>query len=476
MTALAHVCERIIAPLIRVVNAPSRIKYKCKLDSKMYKDIECGTFSNPLVEVTMVRRTTQDYAHLIAEAKNVLEKNRHAGISHWENRSFDFVCPSNVTYPFQWLWDSCFHAIALTHVDVKLAQQELLCLLQAAQPNGFIPHMILWEREKYLEQIEHYNLAMLNDYLTAISQPPVLAQAVERVYRAGRDDVFLANVLPRVKAYYRWWIETRDPDRDHLVAIIQPDESGLDALPSYDALLQMPSVDMTGLRTAMVRIFAAYSPLRHDPAALFAADVFAVEDLLTNCAYAQGLRALARLCHTTGETTDAAEFDQLAARVEHALVEKCYDEQRGIFFDLLGAAEKPSGVVTVTSLLPLILDNLDAEICKRLVVEHLSNPNEFWLPYPLPSVAANEPTFDPEARTDMLWRGSTWVNMNWFLVGGLRRHGYATVADELAERTLAMVARGEIREYYSPYSGTGYGAPNFGWTTLVLDFLEQSER
>jgi glycogen debranching enzyme len=419
----------------------------------------------------MALPTLQTDTELIAAAKNVLQENRHTGVSHWGNRSFDFVCPSNVTYPFQWLWDSCFHAIALTHVDVKLAQQELLCLLQAAQPDGFIPHMILWEREKYIDKVRYYSIALMNDYLTAISQPPVLAQAVERVYDAGHDDAFLAGVLPRVKAYYRWWIRDRDPDHDALVAIIQPDESGLDALPAYDALLKMTTVDRAGLRAAMQRLFAAYAPLRHDPAALIAADVFVVEDLLTNCAYAQGLRALARLCRVRSEMNDAAEFDQLAARVERALVDKCYDARRGIFFDLLGNAEKPSGVVTVTSLLPLMLDHLDPAIAKRLVEEHLRNPNEFWLPYPVPSVAANEPSFDPEAKTDLLWRGSTWVNMNWFLVGGLRRHGYGDIADELAARTLAMVARSGFREYYSPYSGVGYGAPNFGWSTLVLDFV-----
>jgi len=223
-------------------------------------------------EDQMTNRNAQDYAGLVAAAKNVLLGNRHAGQSKWENRSFDFACPSNVTYPFQWLWDSCFHAIALTHIDIGLAQQELLCLLQAAQPNGFIPHMILWEREKYLAQIATYNIAMLNDYLTAISQPPVLAQAVERV-------------------------------------------------------------------------------------------------------------------------------------------------------------------VTVTSLLPLILENLDQEIVRRLVNDHLHNPAEFWLPYPVPSVAASEPTFDPEAKTGLLWRGSTWVNMNWFLVGGLQQYGYYELAHELAVRT-----------------------------------------
>ena len=411
----------------------------------------------------------EKYTALTQAAKGVLARNRHRGMSAWENRSFDFVCPSNVTYPFQWLWDSCFHAIALTHVDVKLAQQELLCLLQAAQPDGFIPHMILWEREKYLEQIATYSIAMLNDYLTAITQPPLLAQAVERVYQASKDDAFLARVLPPTKAYYRWWIQHRDPDHDHLVAIIQPDESGLDALPSYDALLKMATLDTPGLRAAMDRIFAAYAPLREDQVRLMDADIFIVEDVMMNSIYAQGLRAVARLCRIAKE--DASEFDDLADRVERAIVAKCYDERLGIFFDRCGAAKVPSGVITVTSLFPLILDNLDPAIAKRLVNDHLHNPAEFWLPYPLPSVAATEPTFDPEAKTGLLWRGSTWINMNWFLVGGLRRHGYEQIANELTDRTLAMVARSGIREYYSPYSGTGYGAPDFGWTTLILDWL-----
>ncbi len=409
---------------------------------------------------------------LIAGAKKVLDGNRHMGLSSWEQRAFDFVCPSNVTYPFQWLWDSCFHAIALTHVDARWAQQELLCLLQAAQPDGFIPHMILWEREQHLEMLAHYNIAMRNDYLTAISQPPVLAQAVERVYRVGGDARFLANVLPATKALYRWWIEHRDPDHDDLVAIVQPDESGLDALPGYDALLKMQTVDRAGLDAAMERLFDAYAPLRHDQARLLAADVFVVEDVMVNSIYAQGLRALARLCRAANDA-EADEFDRLAGRVARALVDKCYDEQVGIFFDRCGAAEVSYGVKTVTSLFPLILDDLDHAIAKRLVDEHLHNPAEFWLPFPVPSVAADEPTFDPEAKTGLLWRGSTWINTNWFLVEGLRRHGYDQIAQELIERTLAMVARSGYREYYSPHTGKGYGAPDFGWSTLVLDFLAE---
>jgi glycogen debranching enzyme len=410
------------------------------------------------------------YPDLARQAEQVLAGNRHMGLSRWEQRAFNFVSPSNVTYPFQWLWDSSFHAIALARIDVGLAQQELLCLLQAAQPNGFIPHLILWERERYMEQIATYNIAMLNPYLTAISQTPLLAQAVERVYAVGGDRLFLTNVLPILKAYYRWWQRERDPDHDDLVAIIQPDESGLDAAPKYDALLQMRTVDPPGLREAMERIFAAYAPLRQDPAALMGADVFLVEDVMINSVYAQSLNALARLCGIMQEVEEADAFAQMAERVERALVNKCYDEETGLFFDLCGAAETPARVNTVTSLLPLILERLDPLIARRLVDEHVHNPAEYWLPFPVPSVAANEASFDPETQTDLLWRGPTWMNMNWFLVGGLRQHGYQEWSDELAERSCEMVQRGGFREYFNPYSAKGYGAPNFGWTTLILDF------
>ncbi len=418
-----------------------------------------------------MQKDNSKYSALADAARAVLAGNRHRGQSQWENRPFDFVCPSNVTYPYQWFWDSCFHAIALTHVDVALAQQELVCLLQAAQPNGFIPHMILWERERYLEQTRKYNIAMMNDYLTAITQPPVLAQAIERVYQASQNAQFLADVLPKTKAYYRWWIQHRDPDHDNLVAIVQPDESGLDALPGYDALLKMPSVNRSGLNHAMQRIFAAMAPVRDNAETLFAADVFVVEDVMVNSIYAQGLRALARLCRITQATEDATEFDTLAGRVEQAVVDKCFDVKRGIFFDRCGIDEVPSNVVTITSLFPLILDHLDPQIARRVVDEHLHNPKEFWLPFPLPSVAATEPSFDPDAKTGLLWRGPTWINTNWFLVGGLRQQGFGDLADELITRTLEMVSRGGIREYYNPYTGAGYGAPNFGWSTLILDWI-----
>ena len=53
------------------------------------------------------------------------ERNRQQGHAPWCGLDYDFICPSSGTYPFQWFWDSGFHAIVLTQTDVARAQSVL---------------------------------------------------------------------------------------------------------------------------------------------------------------------------------------------------------------------------------------------------------------------------------------------------------------------------------------------------------------
>src|SRR5262245_6921739 len=57
------------------------------------------------------------------------ERNRQKGRAPWCGLDYDFVCPSTGTYPFQWLWDSCFHAVVLAHYDKERARSEIRSLL-----------------------------------------------------------------------------------------------------------------------------------------------------------------------------------------------------------------------------------------------------------------------------------------------------------------------------------------------------------
>ena len=172
-----------------------------------------------------------DWDKVAADARRVLKGNRQRGVSAWAGQRYDFVCPSPTTYPFQWFWDSAFHAIALLQVDPELAKQEIRCLMQGARPDGFMPHMLLWEKSAHESAIREYSITLADPFYTATIQPPVVARAVLRIYEATGDKDFVREVLPPIRRFFRWLKAYRDPDDDSLIAIIQPDESGLDASP-----------------------------------------------------------------------------------------------------------------------------------------------------------------------------------------------------------------------------------------------------
>lgn len=405
-------------------------------------------------------------AELETRARQILLTNRRQGIADWNGQPFDFVVPSLTGYPFQWFWDSCFHAIALTHLDGERAKAELTTLLRGAQPDGFIPHIIFWERDKQADFLSRNIVGMTALYYSATIQPPLIAYAVERVYQATGDTAFRDAALPALTAYYRWLRYHRDPDDDGLIAIIQPEEAGTDCSPKYDAALGLTELSNRGFIAALRQVYAAYEPMRGDDRRILAADIFHFEDALVNAIYAFSLRALARLL---GDDPAAVEFQRMADKTRDALLSKCWDEDAGAFFDLQGVAEKPVKMTTISSLMPLILDDLPRPIVERLVGEWLTNPAHFWLPYPIPSVPASNPRFMPGNPRGFIWRGPSWVNTNWFLSHALRRHGYGDVADTIKTRTLQAVAQSGFREYYQPYTGEGLGARDFGWSTLALD-------
>ena len=410
-----------------------------------------------------------DRKELEAGARNILLTNLRRGVADWNGKTYSFVCPSLRGYPFQWFWDSCFHSIALIHLDHDQAKAELTTLMSAALPDGFIPHMIFWEMEKQPEFLSRNIVGMTSPNYSATMQPPIIAYAVERVYQATGDKEFLDAALPVLTRFYRWAKQARDPDDDGLIAVIQPEEAGTDCSPKYDDILGLEELSNRGFITALRKVYEAYEPMRGDDHKILAADLFHVEDVLVNTIYALGLRSLARLLGDSGDSAGAAEFNHEADRTRDALVSKCWDEEAGAFFDLSGVAETPIKVVTISSLMPLVLEDLPRPIVERLVDQWVTNPDHFWTTYPLPSVPASDPKFIPGNPGGFIWRGPSWINTNWFLSHALRRHGYGELADTIVARSHECIDKSGFREYYHPFTAEGLGASNFGWSTLILD-------
>jgi glycogen debranching enzyme len=174
--------------------------------------------------------------------------------------------------------------------------------------------------------------------------------------------------------------------------------------------------------------------------------------------------SLAVIAETLGMEVEGGMWRRRAAAMVRRMIEDFWDEEAGVFRALHN--EEPIPVLTPFNLYPLWTGQLPDHIRDRLI-DHLTNPEEFWGNYAIPSVARNDPHYDPET----MWRGPVWANINYFFIEALRQVGRPDLADELAEKTLNLVMKHpSIYEYYNAETGEPppKAADIFGWTAAVF--------
>ena len=386
-----------------------------------------------------------DAAELRALCERVLAANWREG-HRADGYRFGYTSPSPGHYPWQWYWDSCFAAIARRHFDPGRSRRELESLLAAATPDGFIGHTIFWDLPLTGVRRLFYNVTSPEATMTASIQPPLLAWAWRLAVGDPREE-------PRIALHLDWFERNRTLDDDGLIWIVQPDESGLDASPQFDPVWGWRAHDRPGF----VMLVRHNRRLGYDLRRVASAGWPVMCEVLTNVLYSLSRSALGRSSLTA------------------ALIERCYDKSSGLFRPLVRPEVQSRIPVTWAALAPLALPDLPEAIGQRLVEEHLLDTSRFWLPAGVPSVAADEPSFQ---RGDLgrlhlhrYWRGPAWVNTAWLVWLGLVRLGYDEHAETLAQRMTQTIHAAGLREYYDPFNGTGMGQRDFAWSTLVLELL-----
>ncbi|MDP3973958.1 MAG: hypothetical protein Q8P92_03940 [Candidatus Daviesbacteria bacterium] len=410
------------------------------------------------------------------QIKKLFKSNLKTGYSKWKKTDYQFISPSNKEYVYQWLWDTAFHAIVLSHFDTDWAKKEIKNFLLGQWEDGFLPHIIFWEDGFNLPHWAYIESKLsIRPKTTALTQPPALALAVEAIYERDPDQSFLLEVLPKLVKYHRWLLENRDPDQDFLISIISPNESGMDELPSFQSVFGFLGEDPTRLHYYYRKSDFLNHRYGFNSKKILDKDYFNVEDLTFNCVFAESSRSLSRLLTQIGQNEEAEFWKEAADKCERSLLKKCWDSKDQIFYSLYSKSEKMAKVKTIASLMPIFLQGIGKEKLTSLINKHLLSPDEFWTPYPIPSVAKDEKYYEPGDtpfyKIKLLWRGPTWINTNWFIVKGLRKHGFFDIADQIVDKTTQMVEKEGFREYYNPETGKGYRRENFGWSTLVLDLL-----
>lgn len=432
---------------------------------------------------------------LLHQAKAVLKMNDRG----------NYTQPAHGLYPHQWLWDSCFVAIGLRHLDVDRAKAELLSLLRGQWHNGMLPNIIFRDDPQYRPDRNIWR-SWLNPYApndvttTGTTQPPMLAEAVVQVgaklaWPERRS--WYATMYPALVAHHQWLYNERDPHQEGLVLQIHPWETGLDNTPPwmnelhdhllpfwirliekthFDRIINLFRRDTRSIpigerfptieSLAMLDIQRRLRRKAYDIDKILDHSLFAIEDLAFNSIF---IRANTHLKHIAKSLRIDLpdELEAHMAKSEKAF-EELWDTPSQQYYSRDFITHRLLKIPTVAGLLPLYAGTISKEHA-RLLVKQLENDQSFGPPYPVPSVAVSSMWFHPK----LYWQGPTWVNMNWLIIDGLERYGFKDHAATLRESTLEMVAQAGPYEYFDPLTGEPAGAADFSWTAaLAIDMLK----
>lgn len=379
------------------------------------------------------------------------------GKNRRQSGEFTYTVPSLDTYPYQWLWDSCFHAIVLRHFDIPQAKAEIHSLLSRQFPNGMVPHMIYWERGAQI------NIDWGKGETSSITQPPMIAYAVWSIFEKDGDVTFLESVYHELYHFYHYILNERDPHERHLAGIINPDESGEDNSPRFDACLGLPPIHTFDENFKKRLLLVEENKKCKFDAPFCMKNFFWVKDVPFNVILAENLRCLANIAGKLDRGYDAEYFNHERDALIQAMRDLMIED--GLFWSTQGEDYRKIKVKTWAIFMPLFAKILSQEEARALVETHLKNPKEFWTTYPVPTVSMDEPSFNPKE----FWRGPAWSAVNWFIYKGLLNYGFIEEAEVIRKKTEELLHLSGAREYFNPHTGEGGGAHEFTWGGLFLD-------
>ncbi|MBA2534123.1 MAG: glycoside hydrolase [Rubrobacter sp.] len=429
----------------------------------------------------------REKAALVEQAKAILALN-------WTG---EYTQPGPRLYPHQWSWDSALIAIAYAHYDRERAEKELRHLFEAQWTNGLLPQIVFNPRFRdYFPGPSFWNAdesphAPKHKETSGVVLPPVHATAVLAIYKAAGDEAkeFLGYAFRKLKAWHEYLYRDRDPRGEGLVYIRHPWESGMDNSPTWDQIMQrmhlragqIPEYKRADTNTVstqdrptsasydrfayLVKFFADRD---YDEDRIRKDCPFLVQDVLFNSLLCRSGHDMAQIAHVLGE--DPAPFEEQAQKTARAIEDKLWSEEHGVYFDYDLVAERPIHVYFAPNFLPLFAGTPDEARAKRLV-DALENDG-FGLSdknvTPVPSLDMHGFGFSPVE----YWRGPVWLNINWFLMHGLKDYGYHEYADRLRAGIVELCREAGFHEYFNPTTGQGHGSDLFSWSAaLLIDVL-----
>ena len=349
-----------------------------------------------------------------------------------------FCVPNATTYPWQWLWDSCFHAVAWAHLGDERAGLELRAALSDQDADGFVPHM------RYSGAHNPHAAFWGRARTSSITQPPMYGHAAAVVAAAGLP--LDGEVLDRAAAGLRFLLRRRRRTPNGLVALCHPWESGCDDSPRWDDVLE-GAWTIERWRAAKGALLGTIE--RTSSGAPIGNPAFAVGSVGFSALVAWNALELAPLVGDDQLVADAGELvDAVDARWG----------RDGCTWVDDGPTEHGSGRVrTLDAMLPLLV------VRRPEALALLTDPRAFGAAHGPAGVHRDEPAFAP----DSYWRGSAWPQLTYLSWRAARWAGDGASAASFQKAMVSAVVVSGFAEHWDPDSASPLGAVPQSWSALA---------
>lgn len=368
---------------------------------------------------------------ILARARTLLE-------AHW--RSEGHTVPNPTTYPWQWLWDSCFHALVWLRLGDERAMIEIASSLSDIGPSGFVAHM------RYPSDPGFASAFWGRSGTSCITQPPMYGHVVAELVRAGA--AVPEELVDRAGRALRFLTQHRARTASGLIQVVHPWETGCDDSTRWDAWRSDPEdlpawYDTKGDLVRSIR---------------FDSDGGPIDNPAFRCAPV-GFNALvafnsAELASVTGDDELRADADEIGL----ALSDR-WDPARATWVDDGDGASTSGGHPTLDGLLPALVTDVGCAEALAAVVD----PEAFLGPFGIRGTSSAHPTYRP----DRYWRGPAWPQLEYLVALAASRSGQSSVADVVATATVSGTIASGWAEYRNAESGSGLGAIPQSWAALA---------
>jgi hypothetical protein len=350
-----------------------------------------------------------------------------------------------------WSWGhdgQVFHEslsmLAYAFMDAPSAMESQRVFIERQAPSGYIGYRVG----------PYVNRTFPHDG-EETSSAPFFSWTNWEIYQVSRDRAFLEEAYRSGTAYANYMLQTREKDHDGFLVW------------GGDAVLECVR-DFRGV------IWDALGGTPESPKRVKALD-------LTTMMVMES-RSLANMAAALGKPGEAREWSLRADRMAALIRTRMWDAQDGFFYNLArdtGTFATKDGVSLkrkeIIGYLPMWAGVATNEQAARLV-QHLKDPASFWRRFGVPTLAADDPFYDPFVTRCCQWNGAVWLLWDYLVFRGLLNYGYRKEAEELLQRVMEGVlfqlrTMHRFWESYSPDYTQLNSPKNYLWDCILARMM-----